>query len=162
MKCVSHHLRAESRCSTCDHGPSVRHRQLSGAKRALGRWRAIGGTSDRRTATKYLWALATRGARQEAIILSDREIRAIKVEVLRQFAADLRRGARWSTGTAPDEVLAGLLDRRADRIAAGEMDHTGIGPEELGEAQTQLQGRPNEKDTEGVTRSAAGETPASE
>jgi hypothetical protein len=75
----------------------------------------------------------TRGARQEAIIPTDREIRAIKVEALRQLAADLRRGARWSTGTEHDDVLAGLLERRADRIEAGEVDHTGIDLEELGE-----------------------------
>ncbi|WEK59935.1 MAG: hypothetical protein P0Y60_11320 [Candidatus Microbacterium colombiense] len=58
--------------------------------------------------------------------MHDDEIRAIKAGVLRQTAEEFRRAAASGEDPQANLLAAALLERRAERIAAGEDDHSSI------------------------------------
>lgn len=53
-------------------------------------------------------------------------LRSVKAEMLRATAADFRRAAEDGTDPELNRVAADLLEQRADRIAAGEDDHSAL------------------------------------
>lgn len=53
-------------------------------------------------------------------------LRALKVQTLRDAAEELRREAAAGMSPASNLLFADLLTRRANRVAAGEEDHSEI------------------------------------
>lgn len=68
----------------------------------------------------------------ERLITSEQELRTFKVAVLRQYAADVRERAETTGSGELAAVVADLLESRAARIEAGELDYSSISAEEFG------------------------------
>ncbi len=60
---------------------------------------------------------------------ADDHIRALKVDALHKAAAELHRRAVEGIDSEMNTVRSVQLSARADRIAAGEDDHTGFPPD---------------------------------